>query len=241
MNTKLSYICCNHTQTIMKFRLPILLVAFTLCFVTNSFSQAYRIQNGIGIQGGITQFDIHTDNFVTKKGNGFIGGMAATVDLPHKWYTVSYGMLLSENNLEISGRMTDDVDGNMMIEYKLMTVQIHFLFHAKIIGDNLTFDIGPQLQYNGKLELKDSADESYFINGYDTLMAKDISEISQFNANGVVGLSAGFGAFKIRAHYSYGLTNMLNKLNNNNLDVGTGKSKFKGNQEQLVFTAMITF
>ena len=73
----------------MKFKHPFLLVALTACFVTNISAQAYKIKNGIAIQGGITQFDISTDNFVTKKGNGFIGGMAATVDLPHKWYTVS--------------------------------------------------------------------------------------------------------------------------------------------------------
>ena len=228
------------SQTIMKFRLPILLVAFILCFVTNISAQAYVIKNGIAIQGGISQFDISTDNFVTKKGNGFIGGMAATVDLPHRWYTVSYGMLLSENNLEISGRMTDDVAGNEMIEYKLMTVQVGFLFHAKLLGDNLTIDAGPQLQYNGKLELKDSTTETYYINGYETLMASDITEISQFNANGVIGISAGFGRFKVRAQYGYGLTNIFSKLNNNNLNIGSGESKFKGNQELLTLTVMIT-
>ena len=31
------------------------------------------------------------------KGDGWIGGMSATVGLPHKWYNVSYGMQLSEN------------------------------------------------------------------------------------------------------------------------------------------------
>ena len=225
----------------MKFGHSIILVALTLCFVTKTSAQVVKIKNGIAIQGGITQFDISTDNFVTKKGNGFIGGMAATVDLPHKWYTVSYGMLLSENNLEISGRITDDVAGNEMIEYKLMTVQVGFLFHAKILSDNLTFDLGPQLQYNGKLELKDSDNETYFINGYDNLMAKDISDISQFNANGVVGITAGLGAFKVRAQYGYGFTNIFSKLNNSDLNIGSGESKFKGNQELLTLTAMITF
>ena len=229
------------SKTTMKFRLSILLVAITVCFVTNISAQDYVIKNGIAIQGGITQFDISTDNFVTKSGNGFIGGMAATVDLPHKWYTVSYGMLLSENNLEISGRITDDVAGNKMIEYKLMTVQLGFLFHTKILSDNLTFDIGPQLQYNGKLELKDSATETYYLNGYDTLMANDITDISQFNANGIVGITAGFNAFRVRAQYGYGFTNIFSKLNNKNLNVGSGKSKFKGNQQLLSLTAMITF
>jgi len=104
MNTKLSYIYLNLTKRTMKFRLPILLVELTLCFVTTTHSQhkTFAIKNGIAIQDGLTQYDNNTHNFVTKKGNGFIGGMAATVDLPHKWYTVSYGMLLSENNIEIS-------------------------------------------------------------------------------------------------------------------------------------------
>lgn len=226
----------------MKFKLPILLVAFALCFVTSIEAQhtTYAIKNGIAIQGGITQFDINTDNFATKKGNGFIGGMAATVDLPHKWYTVSYGMLLSENNLEISGRRTNDVLENEMIEYKMMTVQLGFLFHAKAFGGILTFDLGPQLQYNAKLELKDSDNETYFINGYNALTAKDITEISQFNANGVVGVSAGIGLFRVRAQYCYGFTNILNKLNNSDLNTTGGKSEFKGNQELLNLTLMIT-
>ena len=78
--------------------------------------QNYNIRNGIAIGGGFTQFDIKTDNFVTTKGNGVIAAFSATVDIPHRWYTVSYGMQLSQNTLEISGRMTDDVAGNEMIE-----------------------------------------------------------------------------------------------------------------------------
>ena len=86
----------------------------------------YAIKNGIGILGGITQFDITTDNFVTKSGSGFIGGLTATVDIPHKWYTVSYGMQLSENSIEISGRQTAGIATEEMLEYKLMTVQVAF-------------------------------------------------------------------------------------------------------------------
>ena len=77
-----------------------LLVVISMAFVTLSFAQhkRYAIKNGIGLQGGVTQFDIITDNFVTKKNNGFIGGLSASVDIPHKWYNVSYNILLSENN-----------------------------------------------------------------------------------------------------------------------------------------------
>jgi hypothetical protein len=220
----------------------ILLVAFIVGFVTLSHSQhrRYAIKNGIGIQGGITHFDIITDNFETTASSGWIGGLNATVDLPHKWYTVSYSMLLSENNLEISGRMTDDVVGNEALEYKLMTVQVGFTFHTKIISDNLTIDVGPQLQYNGKMDLTNSTQESFYVNGYDNVLATDISEISQFNVNGMIGASAGFGAFKVRAQYIYGFTNMLNKLNDAEFAKGLN-TKFKGNQSMIAVTAMLTF
>ncbi len=225
----------------MKNKQLTLLVLLTILFVTTIQAQPqnYNIRNGFSIGGGLTQFNIKTDNFVTTKGNGFIASLAATVDIPHRWYTVSYGMQISQNTLEISGRMNQGTAGNEMIEYKLMAAQLGFLFHGKIIGSHFTIDAGPQLQYNGELDLKNSQQESYYINGYDNLSATDISDISKFNVNGAVGLTAGIGPLKLRAHYIYGFLNMLDKLNDANLD--SGNSSFKGNPETLLFTAMFTF
>ncbi|WP_243473416.1 hypothetical protein [Winogradskyella sp. MH6] len=219
-----------------------LLVVISMAFVTLSFAQhkRYAIKNGIGIQGGVTQFDIITDNFVTKKNNGFIGGLSASVDIPHKWYNVSYNILLSENNIDIAAFSLTNPNEEF-VEYKLLTAQLSFLFHAKLIGSNLTLDLGPMLQYNGDLELKDDSKEGLIIANYDTLLTEDISKISNFNVNGAVGLSAGFGAFRLRAQYIYGFTNMLNKLNDEDLNVGTNDNKFKGNQSMIAFTAIITF
>jgi hypothetical protein len=227
----------------MKFKHYILLVAFTIGFVTATYSQhtTFAVKNGFAVMGGISQYNIVTDNFVTQSRQGWVGGLSSTLDIPNKWYNVSYGMQISENNLEISGRTLETVEGNEMIEYKLMAVQLGFTYHAKIISDNVTIDFGPQLQYNGKLELKNSTQESYFINGYESLTALDISDISQFNVNGMVGASAGIGAFKIRAQYIYGFLNTLDKLNRNNLNVGSASEKFKGNQSMLVFSVMFSF
>lgn len=227
----------------MNYRQLTLLVVISIGFVTTSFSQhkTYLINNGFGITGGVTQYDIITDNFVTKSSTGWVGGLSAIVDLPHKWFTISYGMQVSENNIEISGRMTEDVAGNEMLKYKLMTVQIGLTYYIKILGDNLTIDLGPQLQYNDKLELKDEAKEGYFINGYDSVTAKDISEITKFNVNGLIGASAGIGVFKIKAQYIYGFTNILNNLNGRNINTGNSTEKFKGNQSMIVLAAMFTF
>ncbi len=220
----------------------ILLVVISMAFVTLTHAQhkRYAIKNGVGIQGGVTQFDIITDNFVTKKNTGFIGGLSASVDIPHKWYNVSYNILLSENNIDIAAFSLSNPTEEF-VEYKMLTAQLSFLFHAKLIGSNLTLDLGPVLQYNGDLELKDSSKEGYILSDYETLLTEDISKISNFNVNGAVGLSAGFGAFRLRAQYIYGFTNILGKLNDEDLNVGSNDNKFKGNQSMIAFTAIITF
>lgn len=230
-----------HLQIMKKLKY-ILLVVVSMAFVTLSFAQhkRYAIKNGIGIQGGVTQFDIITDNFVTKKNNGFIGGLSASVDIPHKWYNVSYNFLLSENNIDIAAFSLLN-SNEEFVEYKLLTAQLSFLLHVKLIRSNLTLDLGPMLQYNGDLELKDDSKEGLIVASYDSLLTEDISKISNFNVNGAVGLSAGFGPFRLRAQYIYGFTNMLNKLNDEELNVGSNDNKFKGNQSMIAFTAIITF
>ncbi len=221
----------------------LILVVTCLTFVTISSAQhrRYAIKNGIGIMGGITQFDIATDNFTTKSGSGFTGGMVATVDLPHKWYTVSYGLQFAQNSLEILGRPTTGAGPSEQIEYQMMAAQLAFLFHVKLLKNNITIDLGPQLQYNSELELDNDNQANYIIDGYSSLIADDLSDISQFNFNGVLGASAGIGNFKIRAIYSYGFTNILNKLNDQNLVTTPNASKFKGNQNMLSFVVMFTF
>lgn len=243
--TKLSYICSLNPIYTMKKVQRILLVALTLCFVTKSFSQKgnYDIVNGIGIFGGVTNVDLTTDNFITKKSNGFIGGLSATVEIPHKWYNMSYGLHLSESSIEISARpsMLSNSNPNEFIEYKLFAAQLALMGHIKLAGSYVTLDIGPMLQYNGKLELKDKNKENYFINNYSNLTATGISDISQFNLNGAVGVTAGFKFIKLRAQYIYGFTNILKKLEGQSLDTSGGDARFKGNLSMLVFGVMISF
>lgn len=227
----------------MKFKQSILLVAIGVCFVTKSFSQKgrYPIQNGFGITGGVTQFDMVTDNFNTKSSNGFLGGMSATVDIPLRWYNVSFGMQLSENNIEISGRPTLLSNEEAYIKYKLFAAQVAMLLHIKAIPNYFTINVGPMLQYNGKLEFKDKAQENYYINNYINLTATDITNISQFNLNGAAGASLGIKNFKLKAQYIYGFTNILKKLESQNLDTSGGNARFKGNQTMLVLGATISF
>ncbi len=223
----------------MKTTIRIVLVAICMMFVTLSYGQRYAVKNGIGIQGGITQFDILTDNFETKSNSGFLGGLSASVDLPHKWYELSYNMQLSENNIDILAE-TPASATQEYIEYKMFTAQVSFLFHVKLIKDNLTLDLGPMLQYNGELELKDEDKEDYIITNYENLKTQDIANISKFNVNGAIGVSAGINAFQFRAQYVYGFTNILGKLNDEDFNLNNA-DRFEGNQSLLVFSAILTF
>lgn len=242
MITNLGYICAFIPKFMIKNIQHIILVVFTIGFVTLSYSQKrnYDIKNGIGISGGLTQYDIITDNFNTKKGNGWVAGLTASVMLPHKWYGVSYSMQLAENNFSVEGRQSNVFNTTEDIEYKLLTAQLSFLLHVKLIESYVTFDLGPMLQYNADLELKDENQENYLINNFETVTAQDITPISRFNVNGAVGLSAGFSHFKLKAQYIYGFLNTLNKLNNEAFNE-LNRTNFKGNQSMVVLTAQVTF
>jgi hypothetical protein len=220
-----------------------LLVALSICFVTKSFSQRgkYPITNGIGIHGGMTQFDILTDNFTTNAANGFLGGLSATVDIPLRWYNISFGMQLSESNVEILGRPTQFSTEEEFVKYKMFAAQLAMLIHVKVIKKHFTIDVGPMLQYNSKLEFKGEDQKGYYINNYRNLLATDITNISQFNFNGVVGASVGIKQVKLRAQYIYGFTNILKKLENQDLDTSGGDARFKGNQSMLVLGVMVAF
>ena len=243
MTTNLSYICYNYTRTIMQKKQLIVLVVFCICFVTVSFGQHknYKIKNGFGIYGGITQYDILTDNFTTKKGNGWQAGASATVDIPHKWYNVSYTIQLSENNVGIAARPLLLSPTEEFVDYKIFTAQIALLMHVKLIESFLTIDVGPMIQYNGDMEIKDKAYENYIVDSYTNLTTKDLRDITNFNVDGAIGASAGFGFLRLKAQYIYGFTNMLNKLNDSNLNSTGNDKKIKGNQSMMAFTAMITF
>ncbi|MBD3863107.1 hypothetical protein [Olleya marilimosa] len=221
----------------------ILLVALTIGFVTKNFGQHtnYKIKNGFSLGGGITQFDIITDNFETKKGDGWIANMTATVDIPQKWFNVSYGMQLSENTISTSGFDTPLSSIAQDVEYKIFTAQVQFLWHAKPFkSSHFTIDFGPMLQYNSDLELSDDKQESFILADFDTVQAKAVKDLNNFNVNGTVGATLGIGFFKLRAQYIYGFTNILGALNDSDFNQVLGRD-FKGNQSMFAFTGMLTF
>lgn len=230
----------------MKNKSLLLLVVITLCFVTLSSAQRQRrkgtidIVNGIAIGGGITQYDILTDDLDIINTDGWIVGMSATVDLPHKSFNLSYGMQISQNEIGLAAKPSELSLESVNVDYKILTAQLALLWHFKLGTDLVTLDVGPMLQYNSELEIKDKSLKPLLLNGFTTATAGDISDINNFNFNGAIGLTFGISHFKLRGQYMYGVTNILGSLNKQEFAKVEGK-QFKGNQSMLALTAMISF
>ena len=192
---------------------------FLLSSVSLLFSQYnYRDSNRIGISFGVNQFDLNTNDFQTKPGTGWNGGLSMRGNYHDNWDMV-YTMQFSENNFSVatnSGFITEDTN------YKLASAQISLMWSYKIVESHLSLEFGPMVQVNGKLNLE-KGKENNIISGT-TLLAKDILAISQFNFYPVIGITAGVRHVRLNVSYQYGVNNMLGNLNNKNLGYS-----FKGN------------
>lgn len=196
------------------FLTSILLLITMVCFSQYD----YRDSNRIGISFGVNQFTLNTNNFQTKPGTGWNGGLSMRGNYYNDWDMV-YAMQFSENNFSVttnSGFITEETN------YKLSSAQISFLFSYKIVENHLSIEMGPLVQINGKLSVEKDK-ENNIISGT-TLLAKDIVDISKFSFYPVVGITAGVRHVRLNVSYQYGVNNMLGNLNDKNLGYN-----FKGN------------
>jgi hypothetical protein len=202
------------------------LLASLVFFSLTSFAQyGYRDGNRIGISGGVSQSTLFTSNFDAKPGIGYSGGLSVRGNYYNNWSMI-YGMQFFINtfSLETTSPSFRKVD----TDYSLSGVKIRLLLSYNVVKDHVSFDFGPVLQINGKMNI-DTKDENNTINGT-LLKANDILGVSSINGNAYVGFSAGSKTVRALVFYEYGFTNVLNKLNSETgLVALNGNDKFKGN------------
>lgn len=190
-----------------------LLVVVMLLFVTNqSFAQRnYQGEyNRIGLQGGVAIFDISTDNFTTSSAEGFTGGFT-TRGAFYNDFDLIYGVNFYDLNVDIQARETIASPAEN-VNFGIFGVQLNLFASYNLIGQHLSIEAGPAVQFNSKLTT-DTSTENYIIDGYTTLTAEDLEDISKININGVVGITGGFEDVRIWAQYQYGINNILRGLN----------------------------
>jgi len=198
--------------------------------------------NMFGLKVGVTHFDIQTNNFITTPGIGFIGGLATRGDFYNNM-DIQFGINISNNKLEVQGKEIGTT-APVAVDYGLLNAQVHLLFGYKIIGDNrnmqskfkLTAEFGPVLQVNSKMKLSDKDQEEFIIDKAN-ITAKELTNISGININGLAGLSIGVERLRVFGHYQYGFNNILNKLN----DIEGNTENFKGHISMFQFGVLVYF
>jgi hypothetical protein len=213
----------------------ILFVTILLLFTQESISQRnFDGSNFLGITGGYSMFDIMTSDFNTKQAGAFMGGFSTRGAFRND-FDLIFGLNFFSNNVEIFGAASSSE--TQYIDYNLQGVQLYFLGSYNIIKHHLSVEFGPVLNVSGKLKLKSETFEDYILDGYTSLKAKDIQGVSPVNFHLHGGITGGAKNVRLSVQYQYGVTNMLGKLNKNDLEY----DNFKGNSSLIVLAGIFYF
>lgn len=177
----------------------------------NRYGDSY---NRLGIQAGITYGGINSDDFNTSENTGFMAGLTTRATVYNNFILI-YGVNFYQFQTGINV-METQVSQIAVADFKATGVQINLFGGHKIIGEHLSFEVGPVLQINSKWK-PEKEFENYFIEGYN-LQAADLEEISRVNFNVAGNLSAGFRDVKFWFQYQYGVNNIFSKLNSEGLE-----------------------
>jgi hypothetical protein len=213
------------------------LVTLLIIFIQNTSAQRnHDSYNHLGITAGFTQFDLNTSDLVTSQGSGFIAGFTTRGSFYNK-FDMIYGINFLSSGVEVKGSNPTNVLDTQNIDYTIQAVQITFQGSYNFIRNHLSIEAGPVLNINGKMQLDTENLEDYILDGYSTLRAGDIQDISKVNFHIATGLTAGLENFRLMAQYQFGITNTLNKLNDQNLE----NTDFEGTNSMLILAVLFYF
>ena len=203
-----------------------------LLIVTSTvmYAQSYKSNgnyNRIGLQGKVALIDLDTKNFDVQGETGFLAGFTTRGNVYNNWGMV-YGIDFLSTAVTVQTTSLDQLTSEDT-QYNIIGAQLNLLLSYNLIANHLAVDIGPALLINSKMKLDNSSQSTNIVNGYTTLTASDIQEISRVNGFGVIGLTGGFEHVRLSLQYQYGFTNILNNLNNQNLVNDNNVRGFKGN------------
>ncbi len=178
--------------------------------------------NRIGLHGSYIQSMLNADYLNTTTGAGFLAGFS-TRGAFYNNFDLIYGIDFIQTELNV-------IAGGQEVAYTLSGAQLKFLASYLIAGENLSVEFGPILQVNGGLKLENQNQENLIVEGYTSLVAADLQEISRVNGLLTATVTGGFDSIRLTCGYQYNVNNILNKLNKENLETkDPAATNFKGN------------
>ncbi len=188
-------------------------LALLILSVSSAFAQRrFQEANGIGIMAGANQTMLQTSNFDANPGIGWNAGLQLRGAI-YNDFSMIYAINFFESNFTVDAQnvLLQNADAN----YKISGGQISLMLSYNIIQSHLSVEAGPMFQFNSKLSVDDS-DKDYILKGT-TFQADEIVEINPFNFNAAVGITAGVKQVRISVQYLFGVNNILNNLNDQDL------------------------
>lgn len=177
-----------------------------------SFAQMdYRDSNHITLFGGITNFDLKTDDFQNSAANGWTVGAGIRGNFYNN-FDMIYSIQFFENKFEAPVGATPLLATENAV-FKTQGVQISLMPSYNIVYNHLSIEAGPVFQVNGKLSY-DKDKEGYFMNSTGFTL-KEMEKVNTFNFLGAVGVTAGIREVRVGFKYMYGFSNFLGKMNDN--------------------------
>ncbi len=212
----------------MKLKGLIFLI-LTGVFLTSAHAQRKfppNSYNRLGVQGGLTYGNVYSDDFQFINKVGYTAGLTTRATAGKKIFFI-YGVNFHEFNtgLEVLPPVSFEPEE---IDFKTTGVQINFFVGHKLIEEYLSFEMGPLLQLNSKFSPEEGK-ENYRLKDYD-LVASDLEEISKMNFSLAAGFSGGLPKIKLWIQYQYGISNLFNALDYEELrEKDPAVPNFKGN------------
>lgn len=195
-------------------RILILFPVFMFALTTNAQRPYNDNYNRLGIQAGITQGGVTSDNFSFSSKTSYMAGLTTRASFFSK-FLIIYGVNFYEFKTSLTGYEENTSQNPVELDFKATGVQLNLFLGTKLIGEYLSVEAGPVLQINSKLNPEDKF-KNFYIEDYN-LQAEDLEDISKINLNLAANISAGIRDVKFWFQYQYGVTNILKNLNTKEL------------------------
>lgn len=196
------------------------------CSISINAQRKDYSSNRIGFQGQYARLDLYTSNFETVQESGFLVGLSKRSAFYNN-FDLIFGIDFMQTSIAINAKRGTTIEE---VGYTWSGAQVKLLLSYLIADDHLSIEAGPVLQVNGKMELDDAAQSDFIVKGYTGLQTEDLQEWSRVNGSVMVGLSTGLTHVRLTANYQYSVTNALNKLNDQELELkDPAATNFKGN------------
>lgn len=217
-----------------------LFLIISVVYITGAYAQRKlppNSYNRLGIQGGINYVNISSKDFRFNNQMGYTAGFSTRATAGEKIFFI-YGVNFHEFNTSLETLEPISLEPEE-IDFNATGVQINLFVGHKLLKEYLSLEMGPLIQINSKLSPEEGK-ENYVLKEYE-ITAIDLKEISRMNFSLSAGISGGLPWLKLWAQYQYGLSNLFNKLNYDELrEKDPTITSFKGNM-QLVAAGIVFY